>query len=108
MNLEIEATKCEQCENVVVPPRTICPYCGPGTELTKVSLPSEGIIVSFTSLQRPPEGFDPPVILALVELSYGTTVLCLGSKEKEERAKIDSRVSLSKDSLGRFIFHVVK
>ncbi|MFW9849183.1 MAG: Zn-ribbon domain-containing OB-fold protein [Candidatus Thorarchaeota archaeon] len=108
MNLDIEATKCEQCENVVIPPRTICPYCGPGTELSKVNLQSEGTIVSFTSLQSPPEGFDPPVVLALVELPQNATVLCLGSKEEEERAKIDSRVSLSKDSLGRFIFHIVE
>ncbi|MHA1906740.1 MAG: Zn-ribbon domain-containing OB-fold protein [Candidatus Thorarchaeota archaeon] len=105
--MEIESTKCETCEQVIVPPRNVCPYCGPDTTLTNVYLQSEGTILSYTSLQRPPEGFEPPVVLALVELVGGGSILCLGKKEELDDVAIGKRVKLSKDSQERFTFSLL-
>jgi uncharacterized OB-fold protein len=75
--------------------------------LNTILLQSEGIILSFTSLQRPPEGFDPPVVLALVELVDGGSILCLGSKDEIDNIAIEKRVSISKDFQGRYIFSLL-
>jgi len=70
------------------------------------SLSNEGIILSYTSLQSPPEGFDPPVLLVLVELAEGGSVLCLGNKDEIDGVEIGKSVHLSKDSEERFIFNL--
>ncbi|MFW9931329.1 MAG: Zn-ribbon domain-containing OB-fold protein [Candidatus Thorarchaeota archaeon] len=97
------------CENVLIPPRSICPYCGPESqELVEISVEPTGEVVSYTSLERPPEGFDPPVVLALVQTNSGATILCLGSKDEIEGTKIGSQVSITKDSQGRFLYKLEK
>ena len=63
-----------------------------------------GEVVSFTSLERPPEGFDPPVVLALVQVKEGATILCIGNQSELEGTKIGSRVTISMDSFERFIY----
>ena len=51
----------------------------------------------------PPEGFQPPVILGLVELD-GPSILCIGEKETMCRLEIGSKVVVHLDSEERFIF----
>ena len=102
--MELIASKCSRCEHVIIPPRDICPYCGPESpEQVQVSLEPRGEIVSFTALQRPPEGFDPPVVLALVQLDAGPTILSLGKKEELDQTRIGSRVMISRDASDRFV-----
>ncbi len=101
----IEASVCKECGRTVIPPRDICPDCGPGvSSMDLKSLSNEGTILSYTSLHSPPEGFEPPVLLALVELVEGGSVLCLGNKEEMDEVSIGKSVHLSQDSEGRFIF----
>ncbi|MDF1537773.1 MAG: OB-fold domain-containing protein [Candidatus Thorarchaeota archaeon] len=107
IEVNIEASVCNECNRTVIPPRDICPYCGPGlSPMTLKLLSNEGTILSYTSLHSPPEGFEPPVLLALVELAEGGSVLCLGRNEEMDEVAIGKTIVLSKDSEERFIFNL--
>ncbi|MHA1806016.1 MAG: Zn-ribbon domain-containing OB-fold protein [Candidatus Thorarchaeota archaeon] len=101
----IHASYCKSCGRVIVPPREICPYCGLTTgPMEPVDLKPEGTVVSFSVLEMPPSGFDPPVLLALVELERGATVLSLGEKRHIGAITIGSHVSLYYDDDNRLCF----
>ena len=107
--MEIAASKCLSCENVIIPPRNICPYCGPEShEIIEIKVDPSGEVISFTSLERPPEGFEPPVILALVRTLSGATILCLGTEKDILDTRIGSLVGIDRDSQGRFIYRLEK
>ncbi len=62
------------CGRVVAPPRLLCPDCQ--GHMNIVELASDGALLSFTQLHVPPEGFDPGLIIGLVELERGAKMLC--------------------------------
>ena len=100
--MAILCSECEKCGKRIVPPRNICPYCR-SDKSTTIELGEEGILLSYTILEMPPEGFQPPVILGLVELD-GAVVLCLGEQELIDTLEIGSGVYVQIDSEERFIF----
>ena len=107
--MKIQASRCKKCERAIVPPRETCPYCGKKAGVMEsLKLDGHGTVASFTTLQMPPEGFDPPLTMALVELEHGAVVLCLAKDRHESRVTIGGRVSLSLDSEKRFQFQVLK
>ena len=102
-DIRIKASKCPECDKVIVPPRDLCPYCRHESDEPNIlELSNEGIVLSFTELHKPPEGFEPPLKMALVELEFGAAVLCLGEDDSE--VEIGSRVILSFDSEERLQF----
>jgi len=102
-DIRIKASKCPKCDKVIVPPRDLCPYCRhKSTETNIIELGNEGKVLSFTELHKPPEGFDPPLKMALVELEFGATVLCLG--EDDSDVEIGCKVMLSFDDEERLRF----
>jgi uncharacterized OB-fold protein len=72
-----------------------------------LELKGQGAIVSFTTLQMPPEGFSPPLTMALVELEHKAVVLCLAKEQDTSLPKIGDSVDLSLDSEDRLQFQVV-
>lgn len=70
-NLKAErftTTKCQQCGNVAYPPRIICPECL-SDELEWIDIPKEGkVLVLAEQVKGVPLGFDPPLILAWIDL----------------------------------------
>ena len=58
-----------------------CPSCGKAMDEAKFK--TDGILLTFTTLWSPPEGFAPPVGIGLVELEGGARVLCQIDPEKE-------------------------
>lgn len=107
--MSIEAAKCDKCQRVIVPPRDICPYCGVSAgKMTHTMLDNGGTILSYTVLQMPPEGFQPPVLLALVKLDDGATTLCLGDTTENGDVQIGARVRVYKDLTDRLLFRVDK
>jgi uncharacterized OB-fold protein len=72
-----------------------------------LELDNQATVVSHTTLQIPPEGFEPPLTMALVELEYGAVALCLAKNQNEPRVSIGDRVSLSFDSEKRIRFTVL-
>ncbi|TFG31941.1 hypothetical protein EU528_04865 [Candidatus Thorarchaeota archaeon] len=104
-NIRIKASKCQECDKVIVPPRDLCPYCrhkSTGTNL--IELRNEGEVLSFTELHKPPEGFNSPLKMALVKLEYDAVVLCLGAEDFNSQVEIGSLVNLTYDSEGRVRF----
>jgi acyl-CoA-associated DUF35 OB-fold domain-containing protein len=86
----IAASRCPQCGWVVSPPVRICPRHP--VEMTALELSGYGSIVSYTTLTVAPEGFKPPLHIAIVELPGGARIFCHG---KETRAlKIGRRVAI--------------
>ncbi|TFH09801.1 MAG: Zn-ribbon domain-containing OB-fold protein [Candidatus Thorarchaeota archaeon] len=97
-DIRITASKCPKCDKVIVPPRNLCPYCRyKSTETNLIELGNEGKVLSFTESHKPPEGFNPPLKLALVELEFGAAVLCLGADDFDSTVEIGSRVKLTFD-----------
>ncbi len=61
----LAATVCE-CGQVFLPPRERCVKCTCPTR--PVDINDTGRILSYTVLQVTPEGFDPPLIVGLIEM----------------------------------------
>ncbi|MHA1926989.1 MAG: Zn-ribbon domain-containing OB-fold protein [Candidatus Thorarchaeota archaeon] len=101
----IKASKCTKCERRIVPPRSSCPYCD-SNETINVDLGNNGKVLSYTILHMPPEGFEPPVMLGLVELERDTITLCLGDKALIDQIEIGSDVIIEQDLEGRFLFRL--
>lgn len=105
--IQIPASQCTKCNKVIIPTRNICPYCRT-TPTDLIHLKNVGSILSFTELLKPPEGFVPPLKLALVELEYGAVVLCLQGETNEDELEIGNQVELSLDDKDRFLFHKIQ
>ena len=73
-----------------------------------VELGNNGKVLSYTILHMPPEGFEPPVMLGLVELERSTVTLCLGDKALIDQIEIGSEVVVEQDQDHRFIFRLNK
>jgi hypothetical protein len=77
----IAASRCPECGWVVAPPVRICPRHP--VEMAPVEISGYGSILSYTTLTVAPEGFKPPLHIAVVELPGGARIFCHG---KETRA----------------------
>ncbi|MHA1864832.1 MAG: Zn-ribbon domain-containing OB-fold protein [Candidatus Thorarchaeota archaeon] len=107
-DIRIKASRCSECDKVIVPPRDLCPYCRHMSATTNiVELSNEGKVLSFTELHMPPDGFTPPMMMALVELEFGAVVLCLGEDDNDSVVEIGSQVELTVDIEERLRFRIV-
>ena len=108
-DIRIKASRCPECDKVIVPPRNLCPYCKhKSTSSNVVELSNEGKVLSFTELHLPPEGFTPPLKMALVELELSAVVLCLGEEDIDFEVEIGNQVELTYDSEERLRFRIVQ
>lgn len=62
-------------------------------KMTRMTFLDEGKVLSYAHLQIPPEGFDTPLDLAMVEIEKGPKLVCWTDKA----LKIDDRVKISFD-----------
>ncbi len=76
--------------------------------MDSLELNNQATVISYTTLQMPPEGFEPPLTIALVKLEYGAIALCLAKNQNESRVNIGDRVNLSLDSEERVLFAILK
>lgn len=105
--MKIPASHCKRCSRTIVPPRDTCPYCGKSAETMIVQeIEGRGEVLSFTILQMPPEGFRPPLKMALVRLGQGAVVLCLAG-EDEDDLRIGAQVTIDQDSECRFRYYLL-
>lgn len=74
----LSAAQCPKCKAIYIPPRDFCPKCRVQLEYTEVK--GVGKVLSFTTIYVPPEGFSPPVFVALVKLNSGVNILCNTTK----------------------------
>ncbi len=103
--MRIKASLCKNCNEVTVPPRETCPYCGTAAEsMESIVLDSKGVVTSHTRLHTPPQGFSTPVDLSLVQLERGAIILCLA--ESDEEVHIGSSVEITLDGENRFRYRI--
>jgi len=72
-----------------------------------MQLPNRGVVLSYTTLQMPPEGFKAPLSMALVELKHGALILCLASKQIDSQVDIGDQVEIEVDSEDRFCYRPI-
>ena len=82
----LKASKCH-CGKVCIPPKTRCPLCG--KIMDQNELVNRGKVLTFTTLHVAPEGFTPPIRVALVQLDDGPKVFCTFDKEVAIDAKVE-------------------
>lgn len=87
-------TKCDTCNSVYFPQRTVCPKCRRKGKLTEMKFSGKGKIFSFTEVSAPPAGFEDqvPYILAVIELDEGARLTAQIVDAHKKDVKIGSRV----------------
>ena len=86
----VAASRCPDCGWMVAPPARICPRHP--VEMTPVELSGYGSVISYTTLTVAPEGFKPPLHIAVVELPGGARIFCHGRETRQLR--IGRRVAI--------------
>ncbi|MFH1625852.1 MAG: Zn-ribbon domain-containing OB-fold protein [Pseudomonadota bacterium] len=66
--------KCNKCGEFTVPPKKVCVACV-SEDLEIVELAGKGEIKTYTVIRVPPEGFEAPYIVGMVELDEGPWVM---------------------------------
>lgn len=66
--------KCRDCSDITAPPNGVCASCG-GPNLDIIEAQKQGVVRTFTVIRVSPEGFNPPYIVAMVELDDGPWIL---------------------------------
>lgn len=69
--------------------------------MDRIKLQNQGIVLSHTIHHMPPEGFESPLLLALVKLEYEAIVLCTGNTADANKIMIDQEVYLRIDESGK-------
>lgn len=65
---------CEECGKDIFPARKACPKCR--NKLSEIEVPANGIVLSWTEVYVPPEGFGPdPYKIALVGINETSAAL---------------------------------
>lgn len=72
----MEGTNCKKCGSVFFPPRDLCPTCRRSGHVEKIKLSGEGVIISYTIIRSPPEGFEgqTPYAIAIIKLNEGASI----------------------------------
>lgn len=76
--------------------------------MEKLNLSPQGTVLSFTTLHNPPDGFQAPLSMALVELEHGALILCLAIDQAKAAVSIGDSVSIEFDKEGRFRYQPEK
>ena len=66
--------KCNKCGAYTVPPKKVCLECT-SEDMDIVEISGKGEIRTFTVIRGPPEGFEGPYIVGMVELDEGPWVM---------------------------------
>ncbi len=69
-------TKCKTCSQLFFPPKTLCPTCRRKGDLEEFQFSGQGEILSHTTVQTPPDGFEAyaPYAIALIKLAEGAVI----------------------------------
>lgn len=81
----LKGGKCNSCQAVVFPERSICPKCT-GQDIQKVPLSRKGKLYTYTEVfQKPPDYFgDVPYIIGRVLLPEGVFILTQIKAKKQD------------------------
>lgn len=71
---ELRLQRCQECANVIFPPRSFCPRCT-GRKLSWFRASGRGTVYSYVIHHRPVPGFTPPYSIAVVQLEEGPRMM---------------------------------
>jgi uncharacterized OB-fold protein len=78
---------CEECGEVLAPPRQRCPECR--SEMKVFETSGMGVIVTHTTIHVVPEGFEAPIMVGLVKLDAGGQVLARADFDLVSGMRVD-------------------
>lgn len=95
-------TKCNSCDSIFFPPRSVCPKCRRVGDLEPHELEGKGEIVSFTHVRVPQEGFEDesPYTLGIIELEEGPRVVGQIRTSKDHEIEIGEKVEATFRHIG--------
>jgi len=98
------ATRCGYCGRVHFPPRMICPQCHRASlgRIERVKLKGTGVVVSYTIVHEPMDGFEfqVPYVMAIIEMDEGVRLTGQLIDIEPERVEIGMRVKAAFRKLG--------
>ncbi len=90
-------TKCNNCDSIFFPPRSVCPECRRIGKLESYQLNGDGTVVSYSTVEVPPEGFEDetPYVLAIIELEEGPMIIGQITDVDPKEVEIGDKVELT-------------
>jgi len=105
----VECFKCNDCENVTLSPKKLCPKCG-SKAVEKTTSEGKGKVVNFATVFFPPDNYKgrEPYTSVLIQLSNGCKLFGVIEGEVKD-INLGSPVKVSKydENTGGFIFELV-
>ena len=91
---KLRLQRCRSCTRHLFYPRPVCPHCM-SADLEWFDASGSGVVYSFTTVHRAPPGFEPPYVVALVELQEGVRMLTRLVGVEPDRVAIGLAVELA-------------
>ena len=90
--------RCAECADAYFPPRPFCPSCG-ARSVEVFAASGKATLYSYVINQRPPDGFDGPVAIAVVELEEGPRMMTniVDCDQTEEALVLDMPLEVTYD-----------
>lgn len=85
--MTLEIAVCEECGEVLIPPRERCPECR--SDMTVFEASGMGVVATHTTVHVVPEGFEAPIRVGLVKLDAGGQVLARAGFELETGMRVN-------------------
>ena len=96
---ELMVPRCTTCGVFFLYPRMACPRCAART-VELVPAAGTGTVASFVVNHRGPEGFDPPYVLALVDLDEGPRLTGVLRTDQPDALEVDAPVRVAFEERG--------
>lgn len=96
---ELTVPRCLACAKHFLYPRSSCPRCG-AREVELVPAAGTGTVASFVVNHRAPAGFEPPYVLALVELAEGPLLMGHVVTDAPDALEVDTPVRVAFEQRG--------
>lgn len=99
---ELAGSRCLACASAYVPPRRRCVACGGETEPHAVA--GTGVLLTWTRVERPPEGFEAGRVVGVVRLDAGPSCLAEAALGGGEQVELDGAVTVEPGTDGRLTY----
>lgn len=102
----LQFPRCDACQRAFFPPHLCCPHCRSWDWSWDVSQ-GHGEVYSFSVVHRAPQpGFDPPYVIAVVDLDEGFELMTNIVGIDPAEVQIGMRVAVQWHEVGTFVLPV--